>query len=125
MPAPASLKGKVRYIAKRPEALVLNPIDPEWDESTQAWVKLLNCSIEVVQDLGIESFGGAKIYALREAIMQTMRAWTREDAKELMRIAVEHDPSEEAKDFVTFIRECLKRIPPEPEEQYKARKGKK
>lgn len=125
MPAPASAKGKVRYVAHRPEPMPLHEINPEWDEVTQAWLRLENCAIQVFEDLGLEAFGGTKIQALRMAVVESRRAQIRMDAKELMRIAIEHDNSEEAKKYVAFIRDCVKKIPPEREEQFKARKGKK
>lgn len=119
-------KGRAYYsTAQKVEKMPVSPIDPRWDEITRCWVELENAAIEVSEDLGIKSFGGIKIGTLAEAVLNLRRARCREDAKDLMKIAIEHSSTPESKKYIAMIREMVKRIPPESVERTLARKGKK
>lgn len=93
-----------------PEPMWKNTYPEQSDEYEKAWLALENAAIDVVEDIGIVSFGGAKISALREAIWKLRVERCKDEVRTLHRMLKDGDRTPEAEAFLKRIQAEAKRI---------------
>lgn len=93
-----------------PEPMWKNTYPEQSDEYEKAWLALENAAIDVVEDIGIKSFGGAKITALFDAIWKLRVERCKDEVRTLHRMLKEGDRTPEADKFLKRIQEEAKRI---------------
>ena len=93
-----------------PEPMWKNTYPEQSDEYEKAWLALENCAIDVVEDLGISSFGGPKIAALKAAVMTLRVERAKDECRTLHRIVKEGDRTPEADAWLKRIQAEAKRI---------------
>jgi hypothetical protein len=109
--------GRGGVVASKPKKKIVLP-EPMWkntypeqsDEYEKAWLGLENAAIDVVEDIGIISFGGAKITALREAIWKLRVERCKDEVRTMYRILKEGDRTPEADAFIKRLQADAKKI---------------